>query len=1039
MTPLQIIPKKRTTQLTSIVAFIILLGANASSAQKTNPDEPSDPHTRTIQQSIALMEQSKWQQTLNLLNPLIEKNKNTGLRKHGAKFATTYYYKGLCLLKLGQEKAKQQEKTATEHFTAAIEAFNQCHDINPPDDPSNIYRAKSLLLRGNAQQALRKYPQAIASYQQFLLERNAALDPYQLSEFQINLAICHWKNPQKTPADTTEAIRLLQQSLIYTGRNKPSPATAITALRILTDIATTTQREDLIPATIQHTRNTSPGNLILPADTAPETLTTLSRLITETANQNLPQSSLHLTTLIPHILVHATELGIPASITEQLTIQTTPPPPPLKNNPTIATALQARAHSYQIKGNLPSLKQAIRLYTLLLEQYPATPHQPENLYNLTRIAAKTGHPDYTQIAITRARQFLDNYPNHHLKTPTLIILLNTHFHNQQYQEALLLAEQTLHQLKTTPTDPTDPAKSLHDTASYIHAASHYYLGNFTTAAPLLTTHQATYPESPHQTATTYLTAAVQNQLQQFETSIPLLRDFINQQTTDHPVEPSIYTPFASYEIAYAHYSQRHLHTTILSLLPFTLDIPIITAPHHKLHTTSQISPQATILLGNTHLLLREYHTAVTHYQTAIQKAIDTSDTSARDEAYYLLIDLLGKPLWDGLTNHRLQEAIPYYLHFTSLENAKKSPYYTQILTSAITALEKADPTKPVHPLLAENLFKHNNTPNTPGIETTLKTYLYYLHKEEKTTEEILQHLTETIETTNSAYHQALIIIAKIQTLETAHKLNPEAKHIQPKINQHYQTIISQYRTEDLDNFTKLKIATHLSRPENINLTEANSYFQSIITSNSSIKKTEARLGIATQLANSENPTDRQAAKTKLTQILSDPFTPPTARETAHYHILKLHAQTENWQQLEASAISYLKYHSSVKIHALQVRTLLAKAYDRQNKTDLAIGAYTHIYLTSLFSIQNSAPAIHRTCQLLWLRDRPPNPSIQEGKSDRQLAYETAYKYIRQTRKHFALRKTSLKPATIRIWQQIKTNAIETYPRDPKVNPFTGKP
>jgi hypothetical protein len=52
--------------------------------------ESTDPHTQIIQQCITLMEQNQWQETLELLNPLIEKNKDTGLKKHGAKFATAY-------------------------------------------------------------------------------------------------------------------------------------------------------------------------------------------------------------------------------------------------------------------------------------------------------------------------------------------------------------------------------------------------------------------------------------------------------------------------------------------------------------------------------------------------------------------------------------------------------------------------------------------------------------------------------------------------------------------------------------------------------------------------------------------------------------------------------------------------------------------------------------------------------------------------------------------------------------------------------------
>lgn len=1042
--------------LFSIILTLITVG-NFSHAEKPSLTEvkSTDPHTRIIQQCIALMEQSKWQQTLDLLSPLIEKNKDTGLKEHGAKFATTYYYKGLCLLKLAQAKNKLQTKTkekkqpaTTQLFLSAIQSLNQCYAINPPDDPTNTYRVKSLLLRGNAQQSLGKYQLAIDSYQLFLLERNNALDPYSLSDFNINLAICLWKKitPQRvTPEETKQAISLLQESLLYTGRNKPTPRAVLTALLTLTDITTKkpTQYTDLIPSTLQRTRNISPSNLILhtdPSESA-QLLPLLGKLILHTAQENLPLASLHLTALIPGIAQHSLELELPSEL-ELSPLEKIAANQAIKDatSETIAIALQARALTFQKSNQSSSLKKAIHLYTILVDRYPNSPHQPENLYNLARLTAQSGD---TTTAITRASQLLKDHPQHTLTPPTLSILLNTLYHTQQYLPSLTLAEKTLSNADLSSIDPN--TLSLQDSASFIRGASHYYLGNYTSAAPLLTTHQTDYPDSPYQTDAAYLTAAVQNQLLHWDTSIPLLRKFIAEHSKNHSennsTDPtSIYLPFASYDIAFAQYSQRHIHSAILTLLPFTLDIPFVNNPYDS----SQISPSAAILLGNTHLLLRQRDTAAAHYQTAIQLATDTGNTAARDEAYYLLIDLLGKPLWEGLTNHRLKETIPYYLHFLTLENAHKSPYHTQILTSAITALEKANLANPELPanLLSQNLFLHNNTPNTPGIETALKTYLYYLRKdlrrEDNPSEKIIRILTEDVKITHSAYHQALLIAAQIESLEHAEARNPEPS-LQAQINQLYQELISQYRSQDLDNFTLLKTANHLAKSNN--LTEAADYYQTIIDSSSNINKTEARLGLAIQLANSNDPSKKQTARTQLTTILENPFTPPATRATAHYHIIKLLHQNKSWAQIETNALVYLKYPLDVKTHNQEILQLLAKSYDKQSpqKIDSAISTYTHIWVKSLYSIQHSAPAIDRACQLLWDRNNPAARAANGGKSDRQLAYETAYKYIRRTKDHLAQRRESLPASAIQTWEKIKTNATETYLKDPNVKPFFGQP
>ncbi len=1016
------------------LALIILL--NTALAQTKT--QPTHPHTLIIQQSIALMEQAKWQQTLDILNPLITQNKDSGIKKHGAKFATTHYYKGLCLLKLAQAANKQQ---APSLYQAAIKSFTQCHTVNPPNDPSNTYRVKSLLLRANAQQALGQYQLAIHSYRLFLHQRNKTLDPYNLSDFNINLAICLWKNPPtpQNPKEAQQAIKLIQQSLLYSGRNKPSPHATITALRTLTDISISTQNDTLIPSTINQTLTSIPANLTLPQDpeTSTQLLTTLSNLILTTAQKNLPLTSLHLTALIPDIQLYATALELPSTLTNNPTHLNLDQNQNLKNATLIA--LQARAISYQ---NTNHLKKALTLYTLILDKFPDTPtpaQQPNNLYNLARIAAQAGATD---TAITKARQFLETYPDHPLHTPTLTILLNSLYHSQQYQQALTLASQILTTTKPQPHSPSTQA--LLQAATFIQPASHYYLGDYTLASTLLSPLQE-HPENPYHTDATYLYAAAQNQLLHWDTSIPLLRKFITLHTNpDTPKNTSIYTPFAYYQIAYAHYSQNQPHSAILTLLPFTLNIPFADTFNKHTLTTSQISPSAAILLANTHLTLNlpeSRNTAVSLYQTAIKLASENHNTQARDEAYYLITNLLGKPLWDGLTNHRLKETIPHYLNFTALPDAQNSPYYTQILTASITALEKSDTSEPVHLLLRDNLFTHNNQPNTPGIETALQTYLYYLRKNNLTTTEIIRTLTERINTTPSAYHQALIITAQLETLQHNQKHTPN-QQTKDHINLLYQDLISQYRTQDLDNFTTLKIANHLATTNN--LTQATTYYNSIINSTSNIKKIEAQLGLAILLANPKNtPSPKQLtnAKQQLTTILNNPFTPPAPRASAHYHLIQLltHSQPQDWPQIQTHALTYLTYPLSVKTHNQKIQQTLALAYDKQQKTNLAISAYTHTWVTSFFSIQHSAPALHRACQLLWERNNPPHPAINQGKSDRQLAYETAYKYIRKTKDHLDQRRDSLPQAAIHTWQTIKQNATKNYPQDPTIKPFQGQP
>ena len=1022
--------------------FLLVLLAEISQAQTQQDKEniPTDPQTLILQKSIALMEQGEWQKTLELLNPLIEKYGDTGIKKFGAKFATTYYYKGLCLLKLAQAHNKNADPTSQKQaqalFQDSIISFNQCYSVNPSNDTSNTYRVKSLLLRANAQQSLKKYQQAIESYELFLHQRNNGYDTYNISEFNINLAICLWKKAtsQKvydlTSPDIKRAISLLQQSLINTGKSTPSSVAVVTAIRILTEISITLKDDYILPKVIEYTRITAPQNLLLPVISPHSLFPTLSNLIAKTAQQGLSFTSLQITSLIPEIQLHSEALGLslPQNASSQSVYLTK------AQEEVIAVSLQSRASVLQNNNNQQDLRKALNLYKILIKSYANTPNQALNLYNLARIAAQA---EDLETAIQSAQQLLAQHPEHEYTNPALTILLSSLYHSQDYQKAYDLAQETLDLNSTSDTKSSN--QLLIESASFIRAASQYYLGNYAAAASLLTQHQNSYPtNSSYNEDTTYLIAATQNQLQNWDTSIPQLRNFISQYNTTSG-KKSIYTPFAYYEIAYAQYSLRKPHSASLTLLPFSLDIPFVNIDQKTALYNSQISPTAAILLGNIQLTLGLRNQAVLQYQQAIKLAQATENITARDESYYLIINLLGKPLWKGLSNHRLKETIPYYLDFTSLADSKSSPYYTQILTSSIAALERANPNQQAYSLLKENLFIHNNKPNTPGIEIALDTYLYYLRKEKIPTEEIIHNLSN-LATSNSSYHQALILSAQVKAAESAQIRiqDPKLKtEIQSLINKLYQELIDQYRNQDLDNFTLLNIANHLTNNKQPEL--AQSYYKSIINNNSIIKQTEAQLGLALQLAKSKDDDKQKTAITELSKIIENPFSPADAKAPAQYQLIKIYLQNQNWPKVETNALAYIKYPLSIKTHNIQAYQALALAYDKQEKINSAIDTYTHNWATTFFSIQNSAPALNRACELLWNRNTPSTPAANEGKSDRQLAYETAYKYIRKTKDHYKQRKNALTPETIQTWEKIKYNATKFYLNDTSVKAFNGNP
>lgn len=1057
-----------------------LAQTEAAPASETSAEKATDPATLTIQQCIALMEQEKWYEARTLTDTLIAKHNDTGVSKFGAKFATAYYYRGLSLLKIAQSEEKQ---AAIKTYQSAIQSFDQCYAVDIPKDSGNTYRIKSLLLRGNAQQALEQFQAAEDSYTKFLNERSTGRDPYSLSDFNINLSICIWKNAKQNKTQnsqqelkTQEAINLIKDALTYSGRNTPTPSSLITGIHALTEISAELKNDEIIPKIIQHVHSRIPKNLDItrnPDVTLSakielsnnlDNLSNLSKIILVTSIKELPKTSYQLTTIFPGIEQYATELhlqksellGISDSTKPYLQYKTLPQEQLEQFNQLIQNVLKARSITLQSSDDPDELHAAVGLYQFLLQKFPNASQPEKDLYGLIHVAAKSGHPADASIAITSAKEFLTKYPDHELYKPTQTLYLSAIYQDQQYQEALTLANEIILQ-ENSDTQNSNILQS----ADFIRAAAHYYLGDYSNAETLLKQHASTYPAgNPAHLYTSdvaYLRAALQNQLLNWDSSVPQLKAFI-QKHTEANSKSSIYTPFAYYDVAFALYSQGKTHSAILSLKPFALnssfDVPVINPLDNLYHSSelrrSQIAPSAAILLGNIRITLSEQNEAVAHYADAIQLAKRNGNQAARDEAYYHIINTLGKRLWNGIINPRLAETLTYYQEFIALPNAKNSPYYTQILTSSITALEKSNPEEPVVLTLEKTLFLHNNTPNIAGVETALKTYLYYQRKDDTPASEIIRILTDDVKTTNSPYHKSLIIVAQLEILERERDFirvqgSPDLTALagaEQQIAQHYQDLISTYRPVDLDNFTLLKIATHLTvtnKGENAN--QSQEYFKAIIDQPSTIKQTEANLGLALLNANSNKPEKKILAKTQLAEIIDNPFTSTQAKATAHYHLISLllDESTPNWADIETQSTTYLKYPQSVKDHNLDVLNTLAHSYDKQSKIDETINIYTQIWATSMFSIQHSAPAIERVCELLWERNNPAVAGINAGKSDRQLAYETAYKYIRKTKDHFNKRKDAL-PATAKTtWANVKTLATKTYPLDQTISPFQGQP
>jgi len=97
----------------------------------------------------------------------------------------------------------------------------------------------------------------------------------------------------------------------------------------------------------------------------------------------------------------------------------------------------------------------------------------------------------------------------------------------------------------------------------------------------------------------------------------------------------------------------------------------------------------------------------------------------------------------------------------------------------------------------------------------------------------------------------------------------------------------------------------------------------------------------------------------------------------------------------SQSLTYLK--GGYRLRRIQVLSYLAQSYDRKGMTNEALSTYSIIWQTAMGYAAFSIPAISRTSDILWERNRP---QIGKQPADRQLAAQSLHKFLDATRKIF---------------------------------------
>ncbi len=973
-----------------------------------------------MSESITLMEKSNWKEALAIVTKVIETNGKDGLKTIGPKFGVAYYYQGLCQLKLAQQARKESKQDeAKALYLRSIDSLQQCYAIENTEEEinkgnANNYRIKALMLRGNAQQAVNQFDKAVRSYEKFLLERNNIRDTFDVADFNINLAISYWR----AGAENDEKAEKLFLRAISARYQRATTRSKLTGLRAMIESYTERNKE----SSIENFMSSHGQYFAVSLEESIDTLPYISALTLEAAQLGLAKTVTVLAKAPPiekfltisqndkeklgkfyelyagdafeidSLEIDALNLSDWVEDTEQIEKSL---------NEAEELSICARAIVFEKEGYYIG---ALASYKLLLENetYAKSEHRTDYLYNASRLGLLANDAEQ---AFLYGHDLLSVAPEHEYADKLRKQLMLTFYFNGEYKKCISIGE-------------IDSGGSIGDNTVYTFAlgSSYYYQGEFVEAEGYLKHLFENIKDNPYSETSDYLYASTCGKLQRWQESIDLLDRYLASNPKDQT-----YIPFANYDKAYALYSVQKYPEAIEILTSFQANF-----------MDSVIKPEAHILLGNIYSLERERTKAETEYRTAIVFAQKVNNQHAKEEGYYHLITLLGQRTWGGLANQRILDTIPQLELFLAEPNAHKSPYFTQIITASFEALERSNRKNEAYEKLEEAIFLHNLKPNTPGTDSAIKTYTIAKRREEVSDEDVINGLKESKHIKNIPYHAGLVEAIELDVLELSQKLSPKEDRAK-KIKQLYLNLHVEHDIEMLDNFVLIKIAEFMKENGGIESdTNSRNYYQAVLESGSKIKQPQAFVGLATELAKSDKPEDREAAVKQFKSIIHDPFTRADPKAVAHYQWIEILYSQQKYAELTQQIRAYLKYPSSAKDDIRRVEMLLAISYDKQNLTDKAIGAYNAVWVNSFENLDQSAPAIDRITDLIWQRNNPAKEGLQDGKSDKQLAYETSYKYIRRTEKHYLNIRLKMTEEGIKAWEKTR-DKIRTFEADSEVN------
>lgn len=909
-----------------VVGVMCLSGPTLVNAQAPEPapaeeEEESLDIQTLFEKAGGLMEENRWEEALKPLGVILKEYGPSGYEDFGPTFGVMHYRYAFCLKNLKK-------------FEEALENYNICYTkgANKPDTPEekkNPVWELSLLEMAIIKQALGKYEEALADYENFA--RNPApAGTYDDAAFRVQVATCYSK-----AGKADKAKQLLDQLFAGEGGLNPRPDALFRGFLALMESWTSPETGDEETEKLAHQFiDVNQDRMAISAyDMARfefnNRLLVLARSASENKQQTLAVRLIGLMSSSSAIVedLQARSVRYGAAVPELLRQELE------KYGQLIVAddgldwiARLTLSGAYERLGNYDA---AYAIYTHGVNSTTKeSPHRPVLLFGAMRTAVATGQP-VTSVAL--GKQFRKEYPDHEYLKNVNTLLLENLFFAGKYDEALGMAQEVRN---TIPEE--DPDRDLTD---FVVGASLFNLGDIEKAQLELESHAKRFKDSKYKEPVRYFEAAALQRMKQWEKGIEKYESFAEA----YP--DSDYINFALLDLA----------TCYFQMGKYDKCLETVDRLQQKSPDFSELD-RAIAMRGDSHLMLANNEAAEEAYLEAKAMA-----EAAGDGHEVIVGRVLVQLVRAAVALKAPERVIEYYDQY--MAKYKGGFYDAEVVVSSLESLKEAGRGKDALDALQEVIIRLGSGEDGTGIEEAINSYTeHYVQIVGPT--ELLEKLTtfvpEGVEVNNTL--RAWLSMARIDLLS-----NDQYKDQFPKKDAQMQVAF-----EELEQFNKDELATYILVQVGRNLAAKDTaegdaaaveWFKAALDRGTSDYYPLALMGQARVLAKTGGSTTFNEAINAYDQVIRELKDRPENVEEAMLNKGLLYFQKEMWDDAAQVFLNMTEEKGFTKTRA-QVFYLLGRAYQEKGNVDKALESFTPFVGPPLENyVQYSAEARVRAAEI----------------------------------------------------------------------------